>query len=998
MSEIWTRPARLVGICAAALSSAAGVIQPPIIPYGMGEGDFGTNGVGQTRGVVPNPLAGDFRWGWQDPYPGGTPAGGWFPARGLPDGRVFRDEYKRFVWRALERVPGVYDFSLIEQHLQQAANAGRRFAFRVMILSEYEGDVDNDGQPDGKLGAPSYIESAGLGRRMPSTKPECDGIFVPHWNDPAFLAHVEALVRALGTRFDGDPRLAYVDIGIYGHWGEWHMSGLGFATLPAALNATPETRARLVDIFAAAFPTTRLLMIPDTDGDFPDRSGTGFVYAMERHPRIGVRKDNLGNIWFEQEVGDWFANIRDAFHERWTTAPLVTEFFGGEDDAALARAESQVIRYHVSMVAANQWLESTQRIEIGKAAGFRFQLNRAEWPAVVPAGHRFQIVSRWSNVGVAPAYERWAPTWELYDANSQRVWSARSRLDLRRLLPTTIGADDDVNTEETEAQGSNAPVVVIDELAVPSNLPPGTYTLRLHVPLIATDGQPHPYLPPLALATQGRDAQGRYPLGSLTVSAPAVSAPTVSLTPPSVAPRVGVQSQLSASTEPAAVTRVELLVNGEVVSTDTLAPYVFSWTPATAGGAVLVARATDANGSVSVSPPLALEVGPSPNRPPTATLSTLPPTPPSAPATLTVVASDLADPDGDAIVRVEFYRGRQRLGQSTAPPHQLTTTLGAGTHTLIAKVFDEHGAVGWAFRTVEVVNPPKGPYGGTARQITQRIELEDYDLGGEGISWWDSTPANEGGAYRNDSVDIQPTNDEGGGFHIAWVNEGEWLEFTVDVRESNEYHLRLRLASPPNVANPVVSVAVDGQSAWPAQVLPKTGRWDWDFENWQTWQSPQAVRLAKGRHVLRITFGAGMANYNWISFIAARPQTSAERFADWAFDFGLQDERAHPSADPDQDTLPNLLEYAFGTPPNQAGPYPPLRCSVAADRLRLSFTPHEIEGLKYWVEASHDLRTWLPGVDISALLVRGQPHTYVDTADLRAVPRRFLRLRVDMLP
>ena len=35
------------------------------------------------------------------------------------------------------------------------------------------------------------------------------------------------------------------------------------------------------------------------------------------------------------------------------------------------------------------------------------------------------------------------------------------------------------------------------------------------------------------------------------------------------------------------------------------------------------------------------------------------------------------------------------------------------------------------------------------------VEAEDYDGGGEGITYHDSTVANEGGAYRIDAVDIK---------------------------------------------------------------------------------------------------------------------------------------------------------------------------------------------------------------------------------------------------
>ncbi|MCS6773047.1 MAG: Ig-like domain-containing protein, partial [Thermoflexales bacterium] len=747
-----------------------------------GEGNFGTNGVGQTSGVIPNPLAGDYRWGWHDTS--GNYDNGWFPQVGLPSGRVYYDDYKRFVWRALETTQGNYTagINLIEWHLAQAAQRGRRFAFRVMILSEYEGDVDGDGQTDGLTGVPNYIaNNPSMGRRFSSSKPECNNIFVPYWNEPAFLDRVQALMNALSV-FDGDPRLAYIDIGIYGHWGEWHMSGLGFSSIPPEINATPATRARLVDIVNQAFQRTRILMLPDVDGDYPDRSGTGFVYAMQNYPRMGVRKDNLSNIWFEQEVSHWFPNVQAAFQNRWRTTPFVTEFFGGENEAALQLAESQVIRYHVSMVATNQWHNSAQRIEIGKAAGHRFQLNQASWPNSVDAGYRFQLVSRWSNVGVAPAYENWAPTWELYNSGGTRVWSARSRLDLQRLLPTTINPDDDVNTEETEANGKNAPVTITDDLALPSNLAAGTYTLRLRIPLILATGAEHPYLPPLALATQGRDAQGRYTLGTIAVTAPSVAAPGVTLTtsPTQHLIPFGQPIVLTATvTSASAVSQVEFLADGAVIAVDTTPPYTTTWTPPTQGVFTVIARATDSSNRVGVSAPRSFDVQQHTTIGFSMSLTVTPPGPHTAPATLTLTATAGATV---TLTHVEFFVGNTLVHTDTSAP--FTTTVGplaAGTYTLIAKGYDTLNRVGYAQVQVVVGNPPKGPYGGTPRSILSTIQLEDYDEGGSGVSWWDTSPTNEGGAYRNDSVDIQVTNDVSGSYHIGWVNAGEWLEYTVVV-------------------------------------------------------------------------------------------------------------------------------------------------------------------------------------------------------------------------
>ena len=43
---------------------------------------------------------------------------------------------------------------------------------------------------------------------------------------------------------------------------------------------------------------------------------------------------------------------------------------------------------------------------------------------------------------------------------------------------------------------------------------------------------------------------------------------------------------------------------------------------------------------------------------------------------------------------------------------------------------------------------------------------------------------NQGKEYREDRVDIV-LNDEG--YAIGYTNEGEWLEYTIDVKKTKEY-------------------------------------------------------------------------------------------------------------------------------------------------------------------------------------------------------------------
>src|SRR5581483_3970861 len=42
-----------------------------------------------------------------------------------------------------------------------------------------------------------------------------------------------------------------------------------------------------------------------------------------------------------------------------------------------------------------------------------------------------------------------------------------------------------------------------------------------------------------------------------------------------------------------------------------------------------------------------------------------------------------------------------------------------------------------------------GPFLGSPIPVPGTIPLDNYDLGGEGVSYHDTTPGNQGGAYRN---------------------------------------------------------------------------------------------------------------------------------------------------------------------------------------------------------------------------------------------------------
>ncbi|MEM6338110.1 MAG: cellulase family glycosylhydrolase, partial [Bacteroidota bacterium] len=154
-----------------------------------------------------------------------------------------------------------------------------------------------------------------------------------------------------------------------------------------------------------------------------------------------------------------------------------------------------------------------------------------------------------------------------------------------------------------------------------------------------------------------------------------------------------------------------------------------------------------------------------------------------------------------------------------------TTADYEGGQTYLYRVVTEF-ATGpdWASYPVEQFAQPtvRAPYLGAPHEVPGSFEAEDFDEGGEGLTYRDSDPENIPGAYRPSvGVDLEPRDD--GGFHIAYVESGEWVEYTVNVAQAGTYDVTTHVASLNGGGR--FGLSFDGVSAGVGRV-PRTDSWN----------------------------------------------------------------------------------------------------------------------------------------------------------------------------
>lgn len=344
-------------------------------------------------------------------------------------------------------------------------------------------------------------------------KPITGGYFVPSFQD-----RVKKLVEKAGEAWDNDPRVAYVEMGIIGEFGEQHDPDIT-TYWPAhdqpnhVENRTwvPGIEKVLGDAFTKAFKNKKVMV--RYAYEFKDYE-FGIYWdswsADEEKVRGYEEMKKLGDRWKKQPIGgeitwNWGSLAKYKSFE---------EVVGNETTRDLV--VQQIRDLHCNHLGGITWADFNDQSLIPNAdmlqriMGYHFLLSNFTYPTSIKQNEPFTVSFDVVNTGSSPFYYDWPVEIALLDAKThQKVWGKPlSSAKISQWMPGDKW--DNSKKEYTEP----AAVTHLEEsLTLDTGLDTGDYIISVAIL------DPAGMLPSVRFAIQNYFEGGRHPMGHIGVNA-----------------------------------------------------------------------------------------------------------------------------------------------------------------------------------------------------------------------------------------------------------------------------------------------------------------------------------------------------------------------------------------------------------------------------------------------------------------------------------------------
>lgn len=257
----------------------------------------------------------------------------------------------------------------------------------------------------------------------------------PDWNDPDLMDAMLTFIDSFGVKYDNDPRIFMVHLGLYGMWGEWHIGDV--ALVRPDLQMTEENKSLIANAYNAAFPNTLLV------ARFPENMPVSQDYGYSDGLFFTESISQTNNNFFHNTLKLHNADLN------WKRLPI-----GGEIDPAVQSAlwdnwpntiGQDVLQSYDSIRPT--WFFShhhftDQIIENSQEWENSLRANREMGYSLYVDSVRFSsnngmpvIEANLVNEGLAPFYGNWELEFIAIDANDMEFNLGKSKWNLHLIQP-----------------------------------------------------------------------------------------------------------------------------------------------------------------------------------------------------------------------------------------------------------------------------------------------------------------------------------------------------------------------------------------------------------------------------------------------------------------------------------------------------------------------------------------------------------------------------------
>jgi len=315
-----------------------------------------------------------------------------------------------------------------------------------------------------------------------------------------FKQRVIALIKKLGQAWDNDSRVAYIEMGLIGEWGEMEFP-----------DTTDEIKEAIAAQFNASFKNKLVLIRwPKTYNDHIYNFGYYWdSFAHQDQEYCGFHINNTAPKWKTAVIGGEVAYNWGNVQIQPGQSPEISLRNPVHRDYIIDRIR-KLHANHLGWIS--NYDHSDQSVRAGaeimqKALGYRFVIAEVSYPGKIDTDTDLTVSFKIKNTGSSPFYYDWPVEVSLHDPNTrQAVWKKQyTDVDIRNWMPG------DQWNDSTNTYAIPADNYTISQTFVTPEIPTGEYILALS---ILDPAGNHPCV---RFAIKNYYNGGRHPIGKVGI-------------------------------------------------------------------------------------------------------------------------------------------------------------------------------------------------------------------------------------------------------------------------------------------------------------------------------------------------------------------------------------------------------------------------------------------------------------------------------------------------